>query len=40
MAVSRGVEALPPRLKVAMEGRPEERTVVTTQFKPDTLRDG
>lgn len=36
-ALSRDVEAPPPRLIVAIEGRPDERAEVRTKFKPDTL---
>ena len=38
-ALSREVEAPPPRLMEAMEGRPEDLALVRTKFKPETLTE-
>lgn len=39
-ALSKAVEAPPPRLIETMEGRPEERAEDRTKLRPETLNGG
>lgn len=39
-ALSKAVEALPPRDREAIDGRPEAFAEVATKFRPDTLLSG